>query len=537
MLWISCGVSTIASLCLIEAMSLIPGNAKFHERVEFSTVAKYYMPKWLYYFVQIGLNANLIFVNIASIIVCAQTMDLAILAVMGRTCGFRFWPDPWWMCVDTVGTGVTPFGDVYILSLGFLLVVLMVVPLGFFNLDDNIIVQDFAFLLLCVFMGEWLVNFVFLEGLHWEYFSWFGWNQTNVIGTLLFNYSFVITIPSWMNEKKHKVKATPLLGVSSVLSTLIFMVLGVLGSMSYDFSNGQDILSAINGGKHATFIDKTVVYLFPFVVLASSIPVYSIIVRYNLMDSGICNRTWANIIAVAIPWGISIPFYSGNGLVNILNWSSLIIGATVNFILPFVFYILARRQEKMRRNMHKVSGHPTLKVNADSNSNSEVDNEQLSFQTVSRRHSDHEDSPKLRPSSKATEQNQLLSPQAQYGTAQDSNSSEAKTLAPKLSQYNLQAHKLNVSSPAELHQDMDDDDEIETIENEMDRPFRAIPGTNRDFSLEFGIVALVTLFLILVAVAVNTVLGLYGVAVEGIAFCEENKYCNLPQSFHLRFPQ
>ena len=84
---------------------------------------------------------------------------------------------------------------------------------------------------------------------------------------------------------------------------------------------------------------------------------------------------------------------------------------------------------------------------------------------------------------------------------------------------------------------MDDDDEIETIENEMDRPFRAIPGTNRDFSLEFGIVALVTLFLILVAVAVNTVLGLYGVAVEGIAFCEENKHCNLPQSFHLRFPQ
>lgn len=53
------------------------------------------------------------------------------------------------------------------------------------------------------------------------------------------------------------------------------------------------------------------VYAFPEVVLVSTIPVFSIIVRYNLLDSGLMGRFWANFWAVIFPWFLAIPFYPG----------------------------------------------------------------------------------------------------------------------------------------------------------------------------------------------------------------------------------
>jgi hypothetical protein len=42
-----------------------------------------------------------------------------------------------------------------------------------------------------------------------------------------------------------------------------------------------------------------------------SIPVYSIIIRYNLIESGLCGKHWANVWAVLFPWVFSVPFYTG----------------------------------------------------------------------------------------------------------------------------------------------------------------------------------------------------------------------------------
>lgn len=53
------------------------------------------------------------------------------------------------------------------------------------------------------------------------------------------------------------------------------------------------------------------VYAFPEVVLVSSIPVFSIIVRYNILESGLMGKHWANFWAVIVPWAIAVPFYTG----------------------------------------------------------------------------------------------------------------------------------------------------------------------------------------------------------------------------------
>lgn len=41
----------------------------------------------------------------------------------------------------TEGTGITPFGDIYLISLGIVVTLALVIPMGYFNLDDNIIIQ------------------------------------------------------------------------------------------------------------------------------------------------------------------------------------------------------------------------------------------------------------------------------------------------------------------------------------------------------------------------------------------------------------
>jgi hypothetical protein len=54
-------------------------------------------------------------------------------------------------------------------------------------------------------------------------------------------------------------------------------------------------------------VDQITVYLFPMIAVASSIPIYSIIVRYNLIENEICSARWANFWAVVFPWVLAIP--------------------------------------------------------------------------------------------------------------------------------------------------------------------------------------------------------------------------------------
>ncbi len=63
-------------------------------------------------------------------------------------------------------------------------------------------------------------------------------------------------------------------------------------SMTFVFSEllNNRILGVINHSKYSNVISKILVYLFPLMVLATSIPVYSIIVRYNLLQNRVCSK-------------------------------------------------------------------------------------------------------------------------------------------------------------------------------------------------------------------------------------------------------
>jgi len=167
-------------------------------------------------------------------------------------------------------------------------------------------------------------------------------NAAPVFGTVMFNYAMVITVPSWCNEKTHATNINKALAYSIILGTILFLFIGILGGISYKISDTGDLLSAIDASPQGGLVSSICVYLFPISVVATSIPIYSIIVRYNLLENKICGKPMANFIGVILPWLVTIPFYTGKGLSNVINWSSLISGGIINFIIPFWIYVRAR---------------------------------------------------------------------------------------------------------------------------------------------------------------------------------------------------
>jgi len=182
-----------------------------------------------------------------------------------------------------------------------------------------------------------------MHGLRLANVKAFGKNQTSVLGQIMANYGYVTTVPSWCSEKKREVSVNKSLWSATIIASVTFFILGYLGALSFHFPSDGDILSVINTSDQANAFDKVLVYLFPLMVLATTIPVFSIIVRYNLIQSRVFHKGVANFIAVVLPWIVAIPLLTGAGLNSVLNWGTLIFSSMANFIIPFLVYEKACR--------------------------------------------------------------------------------------------------------------------------------------------------------------------------------------------------
>lgn len=206
--------SSLAGTMLAEAMRYVPGNEQYRDRVEFAALAHFFFGRAGYWTVQLFLNLSLLSINLVSILVSAQVMDLILIRLFGATGALEFYPHPGWAWSHS-DAAVSPFGSAYVISLGLLMVVVLVIPMGYLNLDDNMIVQlgtrsfrrqphtgTVSLVLTLVIMSVWFVDFGlrFAEG-HVQVLPLIGPDQTQVLGTVIFNYAGAMTIPSWVNER------------------------------------------------------------------------------------------------------------------------------------------------------------------------------------------------------------------------------------------------------------------------------------------------------------------------------------------------
>ncbi|KAI8084453.1 transmembrane amino acid transporter protein-domain-containing protein [Halteromyces radiatus] len=335
-------LSGCSALFVCEALSNIRGNEKFQAKVELTTIAQVYLGKKYHYFFQIMLFIALQAVNVSSIILAAQTFDGMLITIFKGTCGLGVSPGGWFCQTSQVTEGNSPFpsSDYYIFTFGYLLTLVMVMPLGFFSLVENIAVQMTSFIVLIGILIQWLVAFG-QNGFDPSLLPASGANSTTVLGIVIFNYSYITTIPSWVNSLKPNVNIHKVLWISVIISTIFYILLGICGAMAYQMSASSDILAILSqNGSTASLVTC---YLFPVAALVTSIPVFTIVIRSNLLRGQICSRPWAVFWSNFLPWFVCIPLQTKDYIGTIQNWSSLFFQSTVNFILPFVLYFVSRR--------------------------------------------------------------------------------------------------------------------------------------------------------------------------------------------------
>jgi len=229
-----------------------------------------------------------------------------------------------------------------VLSLGYSLVAAVTVPLGYYNLDDSIWVQKLSFGLLGVIVFLWLLSFG-ATGLH-AHVPVVGRDASGLIGTLLFNYMFVATVPSWLNEKRPGVSVRRSVVGAVGLGSFIFASVGLLGAAAYGgapdgFTASRDLLTLLlrRGGRAA----RAAAYAFPPVALMSGIPVLSICVRYNLVEQRVASPATASLLAVLLPWACALLLSRGGALGAAMDWASLFAAVPLNLVLPAWLYLEA----------------------------------------------------------------------------------------------------------------------------------------------------------------------------------------------------
>lgn len=268
---------------------------------------------------------------------------------------FQTFKPPLLRCVSRGGPRVvtdSPFGADYVVSLGYLVVLVLTIPIVLLNLEESIWVQVLGFGLLLYCLVAWIVFFV-VTGLSAQHMPVFrAQGAGSVLSSVVFNFGFVLTVPSWLSEKQPGVSVHSSVWMAIGVSAAMFLSLGLLGGMStVDFS-GQDVLAAISNYEGAAWYATLGVYLFPPAALLSGIPVISIIIRYNLVENQMCGKTAANLFAVALPWLAALVFFSGSMLADLINWSSAITFSLLNFTFPLLVHALASPSSRLSSAMY-----------------------------------------------------------------------------------------------------------------------------------------------------------------------------------------
>jgi hypothetical protein len=231
----------------------------------------------------------------------------------------------------------------------------------------------------------WIASFV-SRGFVSTAVSAVGTDQSNVLGQVMVNFAFVITVPSWCNEKRRSSSVNVTVWSAVFFSTIIYLLIGAMGAYSFPNLQGADILTALNR-QDATLFDEITVYLFPVVVVASSIPVYSIIVRYNLVQNGLAKRGMANFLGVVLPWLLVIPLTAGNNVFNELsNFTALLFQMPINLLLPFAIYFIAVRQKHTLKECLCPLGEPCAHDVASANRESESEESTVPVLVFSGKH-------------------------------------------------------------------------------------------------------------------------------------------------------
>merc|ERR1719401_2050753 len=103
------------------------------------------------------------------------------------------------------------------------------------------------------------------------------------------------------------------------------------------YTSDNTLLSELHHYECGTALKASIAVSVDCYAVASnlaSIPIFSIMMRYNLIEEGIMGPRAAGFVTVVAPWLISVTFYCGEGFQNIVNFAGVFTAPIANFVIP-----------------------------------------------------------------------------------------------------------------------------------------------------------------------------------------------------------
>lgn len=291
-IFLVCIASSITGGLFAQAISSIPGNQKYTKNITYATAFRLLVDP------TIALLAERIFIIAcfiqcsAGIVQASQSLDSFIASyVLGTTYGLQLYPSIQFISwsetqchnglsgLDTLQNCVPFFNNgPLIITFGYLIIISLFLPLGLRNLKETMIVQLISFLFLVIVMIHFNYEF-FQVGLS-EKVPMIGTDLSQLVGVVLFNFDYVLTLPAWLIEKKVDVNPNHVIWSTASFCSVIYLAFGYLGARA--FGPDSEKMMALLESNEVPVITKWCAALFGvciigagYVLLFSCLPSYS----------------------------------------------------------------------------------------------------------------------------------------------------------------------------------------------------------------------------------------------------------------------
>lgn len=148
-----------------------------------------------------------------------------------------------------IGSGeCVPFSNEegILFTVGYGITLLTFLPMALTDLKENAFMQVIGFIVLLTTSLGFVVLFL-SEGIDLGNISLWGTEWGSLFGVVLFNFALVIAIPAWLYEKESHVNVATVVHSSSVLTTILYMSIGILGAITMPHAS-QNMLESLMSG-------------------------------------------------------------------------------------------------------------------------------------------------------------------------------------------------------------------------------------------------------------------------------------------------
>lgn len=226
-----------------------------------------------------------------------------------------------------------PFDDVegYVLTVGYVLSAVVFLPLGLMDLKENAPWQISGFIVLLLCSLQFVTSFT-LDGYSFDNLSLMGTQWNELLGVILFNFTFTSAVPAWLADKDPSVSVSGVIRDSTIMSVILYLLVGALGALAIPNISDNMLSSMIMGSYGAT--TQVSAFIFAVFIIGLGIPLFSVVTRLNLTCCGLCSHSMGNMLSVYLPWSISWMFYRGSAITKLLSWGGMLFSSVVAFLGP-----------------------------------------------------------------------------------------------------------------------------------------------------------------------------------------------------------